>query len=140
MPTAEEYVSPDGRLRFVVVASPGGDVALGFDGYPWHTHADILADLKGSAPADAVRHFVNDLISDKSVIAVWGVPGSVRDVWVSEDPAKDAAYPQDGEVIELRYWSGRAWEGESSSPPDCPTSSRLTSATAASSSGTESNS
>jgi hypothetical protein len=109
--TVEEHVSPDGRLRFLVVADPNGDLALGFDGYPWHTHADILASLSGLAAAGAVRQFVDDLRSDKSVIAVWGVPGNVEDVWVSEDPTRDAAYPQVGEIIELRHWSGRPWDG-----------------------------
>jgi hypothetical protein len=108
--TVEEYVSPDGRLRFLVIACPDGDLALGFDGYPWHTHADILAEGSGLARADAARHFVDDLLSDKSVIAVWGVPGKVQDVWVSEDPARAAAYPRGDEIIELRYWSGRPWD------------------------------
>ena len=115
--TVEEHVSPDGRLRFIVVAAPDGDLALGFDGYPSHTHADILASLSGLTAADAARQFVDDLLSDKSVIAVWGVPGRVDDVWVSEDPASDAAYPQAGEVIELRYWSGRPWDGLKASAP-----------------------
>jgi hypothetical protein len=109
--TIEEHVSPDGRLRFLVLSYPDGDVALGFDGYPSHTHADILATLSGLAAADAVRQFVDDLLSDKSVIAVWGVPGKVEDVCVSEDPARDAAYQQVGEIIELRHWSGRPWDG-----------------------------
>ena len=109
--TVEEHVSPDGRLRFLVVVDASGDIALGFDGCPWHTHADILAALSGLPAADAGRQFVNDLLSDKSVIAVWGVPGRVDDVWVSEDPTSAIAYPQDGEIIELRYWNGRPWEG-----------------------------
>jgi hypothetical protein len=109
--TVEEHVSPDGRLGFLVVAAPDGDLTLGFDGYPWHTHADILASLSGLAATDAVRQFVADLLSDKSVIAMWGVPGKVDDVWVSDDPASDVAYPQAGEVIELRHWSGRPWDG-----------------------------
>jgi hypothetical protein len=109
MSTLEEYISPDGRLRFRVDADPDGDLALGFDGYHWHTHADILASLSGLAQAEAVRRFVDDLLSDRLVIALWGVPGEVRDVWVSEAPARDKAYATEGETIELRYWSGRPW-------------------------------
>ena len=111
MTNVEEHVSPDGRLRFLVVADPDGDLALGFDGFPWHTHADILAALSGLEPAEAVRRYVDDLLDDRSVIALRGVPGEVRDVWVSEEPAQDAACPIEGEVIELRYWSGRPWAG-----------------------------
>ncbi len=109
MANVEEHVSPDGRLRFLVVADRDGDLALGFDGYPWHTHADISAALSGLDETEAVRRYVHDLPNDKSVVALWGPPGEVRDVWISEDPARDAAYPIEGEVIELRYWSGRPW-------------------------------
>jgi hypothetical protein len=105
----EEHVSPDGRLRFLVDADPHGDLSLGFDGFPWHTHADILASLSGLPQAEAVRRFVDDLLNDRSLVALWGVPGKVRDVWVTEDPARDAVYPIEGETIELRYWSRRPW-------------------------------
>ena len=109
MATVEEHVTPDGRLRFVVVADTGGDLALGFDGFPWHTHSDLLASLSGLPEPEAVRRFVDDLLGDRSVIALWGIPGEVRDVWVSDEPTRDAAYPLAGETIELRYWSGRPW-------------------------------
>lgn len=109
MSIVEEHVSPDGRLRFKVVTEASGDLSLGFDRFPWHTHADILASLSGLPESEAVRQFVDDLINDRAVIALWGVPGEVRDVWVSDEPARDAAYPLEGETIELRYWSGRPW-------------------------------
>lgn len=105
----EEHVSPDGQLRFVVVAHPDGDVSLGFDGFSWHTHADILAALSDQSEESAVRLFVSDLLNDRSAIALWGVPGEVRDVWISSDPDRDSCYPIEGETIELRYWSGRPW-------------------------------
>lgn len=107
----EEHVSPDGRLRFLVVADPHGDLTLGFDGFPWHTHADILASSSGMAEAEAVRRYVDDLLADKAVVALWGGAGEIRDAWISEDPARDASYPMEGEVIHLRYWSGRPWAG-----------------------------
>jgi hypothetical protein len=109
MSILQEYVSPDGRLRLLVCASPDGDLALGFDGYEWHTHADILARLSGLDQTEAVRRFVDDLLSDRAVIVLWGVPGEVRDVWVSADPALDKDYATERETIELRYWSGRPW-------------------------------
>jgi hypothetical protein len=96
-------------LRLLVNAAPDGDLALGFDGFPWHTHADLLAEACGLEEGAAVRRFLDDLLNDRTVIALWGVPGEVRDVWVSEEPDRDAVYPLEGEVIELRYWSGRPW-------------------------------
>jgi len=38
--TTQKCVSRDGSLTFVVVRE-GGDVSVGFDWTPWHTHADI---------------------------------------------------------------------------------------------------
>lgn len=103
----EEHVSPDGKLRFRVVTSDGGGVSLGFVGFPWHTHADILAATTGLSQTEAVRQFVRDLIRGKSVIVLWSVGDELQDVWVSDNPGRDIAYPQPGESVELRYWDGR---------------------------------
>lgn len=119
---AEEYVSPDGLLRFVVVTGADGDVTLGFDGFTWHTHSYILAATLGIPEADAVRRYVADLIGGASVIVLWSVGDKLRDVWVSGDPAHDAgyaasAYAEPGESVVLRYWDGRAWVAEPSAGP-----------------------
>jgi hypothetical protein len=37
----EKYESPDGLLR-LLVDREGDDVMVGFEGFPWHTHADLL--------------------------------------------------------------------------------------------------
>jgi len=66
----EEHVSPDGRLWFRVVTGDDGDVTLGFVGFPWHTHADILAATTGLPRAEAVRRFVSDLLSGVSAVAL----------------------------------------------------------------------
>ena len=120
----EEYVSPDRLLRFLVVTCDDGDVTLGFAGFPWHTHADILAATSGRPEAEAVRRFVADLVSGASVIVLWSVGGELRDVWVSDDPAKDTgyastAYAEPGESVVLRYWDGRVWPAEQKVAPDC---------------------
>ena len=103
----EEYVSPDGQLRFRVVTGTDGDVTLGFDGFPWHTHADILAATSGLPAAVAIRRFVSDLIGGVSVIVLLSVGGELQDVWVSDDPVRGAVYPQPGESVVLQYWDGR---------------------------------
>src|SRR2546422_946428 len=105
----EEQISPDGRLRFLVADGEDGDVSLGFAGFPWHTHGDILAALTGLPESEAVRRYVEDLIGGVSVVALWSVAGGLRDVWVSDNPERDADYPEAGESIELRYWDGREW-------------------------------
>jgi hypothetical protein len=116
----EEHVSPDGRLRFRVVTDDGGDVTLGFDGFPWHTHADVLAATTGVPEAEAVRRFVADLLGGVSVVVLWSVGDELQDVWVSDDPARDAGYAsspyaQPGESVALRYWDGRPWRAEAGS-------------------------
>jgi Pentapeptide repeats (8 copies) len=105
----EEHISPDGRLTFRVVREADGDILLGFAGFPWHTHGDILAALTGLAEMAAIRRYVDDLIGGRSVVALWSVAGELRDIWVSDNPERDANYPQAGESIELRFWDGSPW-------------------------------
>jgi hypothetical protein len=119
----EEHVSPDGRLRLRVVTGADGDVTLGFDGFPWHTHADILAATAGLPEAEAVRRFVADLTGGAAVIVLWSVGGELRDVWVSDNPAADAGYAsttyaEPGESVALRYWDGREWHAEPGAAAD----------------------
>jgi hypothetical protein len=105
----EEYVSPDGKLRLLVTTSVDGDMALGFAGFPWHIHSDILTATTGLPKSEAIRRFIGDLVSGESVVVLWSVGGVLQDVWVSDDPAHDADYAQVGESIELRHWDGRLW-------------------------------
>jgi hypothetical protein len=100
-----DYVSPDGALRFLV-RSPDGDITLGFDGSPAHTHGDVLAALSSESPEDAAKRYVSDLISNKLIIAVSKVSGIVRDIWITDDPADDLRYCQPEESIEFRLWDG----------------------------------
>jgi hypothetical protein len=105
----KEYFSPDDQLRFVVDHEEQ-DVHLGFEGFPWHTHAGVLASEFGTSKELAVSRFVRDLLSDRSVIVVSRTGGTIRDVWISADPRSDLRYKSDDEVLEFRYWSGRQWK------------------------------
>ena len=109
MSSEAEYTSPDGLLRFTI-GRDGDDVSLGFAGMPWHTHADLLAGAFGVSEQAAVARFVEDLLSDRSVVAVSRVGGVIQDVWVTDDPSSELRYQPEGEEIEFRYWSGRAWQ------------------------------
>ncbi len=103
----EEHRSADGILTLKVGRENDGDVCIGFDGYSWHTHGDILASLSGLREDEAVRRFVDDVIGGRAIIAVARVAGKVRDVWVADAPVPDKYKPED-ETIEFRYWNGRA--------------------------------
>jgi hypothetical protein len=104
-----EYASPDGRLKFRVVC-PDGDLTMGFDGFPWHTHASILAGLYGLSEAEATDRLVAELVANVSVIAVQRIGGNMTDVWIAEDPAADLVsynrYGASDETIEFRRWDG----------------------------------
>jgi hypothetical protein len=100
-----DHVSPDGALRFLV-RSADGDITIGFDGYPWHTHGDVLAALSSVRPEDAAKRFVADLISNKLIIAVATVTGTVRDVWITDDLTNDLRRCPPEETIEFRLWDG----------------------------------
>ncbi len=109
MATEAEYISPDGSLRFIVDRE-GDDVSLGFAGYEWHTHADLLVGSFGLSEQEAVARFVEDLLGDRSVIAVSRVRGVIQDVSITDDPASELRYKPEEEEIEFRHWSGRAWQ------------------------------
>lgn len=104
MPQAE-YVSPDGALRLLVIA-PGGDITIGFAGYTWHTHGDILPGADADSPEAAARRFVDDVLSGRSTIAVLSAGDVIRDVWVTDDPAKERSFCEPGETIAFRLWDG----------------------------------
>jgi hypothetical protein len=103
-----EYVSPDDQLRFVV-AHDERDLSLGFEGFPWHTHADVLASTFGTSEELAVNRSVSDLLSDRSIIVVSRTGGTTRDIWITTDPQADLRHRSDDEVLEFRYWSGAQW-------------------------------
>jgi hypothetical protein len=109
MANTREYVSPGGGLRFLVVTGDDGDIALGFDGFPWHTHADMLAAVTGLPESDAVEQFLRDLLGSRAVIAVLRVGGKIKDVWVTDDPGSESRDLSEGESVELRLWDGRKW-------------------------------
>jgi hypothetical protein len=109
MANTREYVSPSGGLRFLVVTGDDGDIALGFDGFPWHTHADMLAAASDLTEAIAVEQFLQELLGSRAVIAVLRVGGKIKDVWVTDDPGSESCDLSEGESVELRLWDGRKW-------------------------------
>lgn len=111
MTSTEEHTSLDNLLHFIVWKEDN-DISLGFTGYRWHTHADMLIGTFGDSEKIVVERFVHDLLNDKLVIAISRVKGEVQDIWITDDPATELKYTQTDEEIELRYWSGRKWQNE----------------------------
>jgi hypothetical protein len=101
----EEHQSPDGLLRLVVVRCDDGDIAIGFDGYPWHTHPECEASTSNLSESDAVRFLIDRIITNELLIAVARISGVIRDVWPTNDPAGDLKYMPPNESIEFRWWN-----------------------------------
>jgi hypothetical protein len=106
-----EYVSPDGQLRFLVTC-PDGDWTIGFDGFPWHTHGSILAELSGQDEIAAIERFVADLTGNISVIVLTRRSGVLTDVWITDDRPTVLSdckrYGGPDETIQFRLWDGTA--------------------------------
>ena len=109
MAVRQRYLSPDDGSLVLIVDDEDGDVAVAFDGFEWHTHGDALVGSFGATPEAAVATFVEQILSDRLVIAVCSRDGAVSDVRVTDDPATEQGYAPVGEHILLRFWSGREW-------------------------------
>lgn len=98
-------VSPDGLLR-LVVRRTADDTVLGFDGFSWHTHSDILQATSRDRAADAVERWIADLVDGKLVIAVAKNGDNISDIWVTEDPKAVLRFSSPDEQVEFRLWDG----------------------------------
>lgn len=118
MQLQQSHVSPDGCLKFIVTRAPDGDLTLGFEGFAWHTHADILASIAGLHESVAVERFVSDLLTNRLIIAVATTLDGVRDVWITDDPASEFKYKPNTETLHFRLWNGASaeyfWSGKGS--------------------------
>src|SRR4051794_11547031 len=85
MAIVERHTSPDG-LMCLLVDSTAGDWTIGFDGYSWHTHGEIL-DAWGyeGSPEAQTRAFVRDILGSRQVIAIVRTDGKVSNIIVPDD-------------------------------------------------------
>jgi hypothetical protein len=108
MKVTEQHSTPDGLLKFIV-EDYGDDIALGFNGFPWHTHPECLPPFSKSNPKETIQRFIAELLSDRKLIGLCRKNGKLIDAWVTDTPELDKYKPAD-EEIEFRYWSGRKYE------------------------------
>ncbi len=108
--TTQRYRTPDGMLELLVIHEDG-DITVGFDGYTWHTHGDVLVgeyaflgEVVGT-PEQAVERFLYDLQSDDATIVIYRKGGTIQDVSVSLSEAEDDDSIGPDESRELRSWS-----------------------------------
>ena len=107
MAIVERHTSPDGLLELIIDFTDG-DWSIGFDKFSWHTHGDTLhASGYTGTPEEATRQFVDDILSSRCVIVISRIDGTLRDVWVTDDPDHDEMkYAYENESIEKRFWNG----------------------------------
>ena len=115
MVIAASHISPDGLLR-LVVDHTDGDITVGFIGYEWHTHGDVLLESSGGRNiAQAVDDFVSGIVGSRRILAVRKLSGVIADVWPTDDPADDInglrRYGAPDETIEFRLWDGTPIDG-----------------------------
>lgn len=105
-------------MTFVVVRHDG-DVTLGFEGSPWHTHGDLISALTELAIEEAVGSFVDALLDNRTIVAVTTVEGVVRDIWIADLPIGPDPYKPENESNAFRLWDGTPC-GIDWSPPKPP--------------------
>jgi hypothetical protein len=117
MDQRQEYVSPDGILRLLVIRDEN-DFTIGFDGYGWHTHGDVIAgelQLIGEPEllaAEAVKRFVTDLVGEEVAVCIYRTDGRITDIAATYVPEENDPYLGPGESLEIRTWSGAAWRSD----------------------------
>lgn len=114
MERREVYTSPDGMLRLVVVREEG-DISIGFEGYSWHMHGDVLAGeyvLRGETgltPESAIKRFVTEIVQNRAIITLSRVDDRLQDIWVTDSPDDELKRASPNESVECRYWNGDPW-------------------------------
>ena len=110
MKEAARFLTPDGKFTLLIEPSTesGGD-AIGFEGFPWHTHVDLLSVYEIEPQIETADQFIEELREERLVMVIASVDGRIRDVWVTDNPEDELKYLSPGENLALRYWSGKPY-------------------------------
>lgn len=100
------HISPDGSLALSAIDGVDGEKQVGFHGFDWKLEVSALSTECVPEPEEALEQFIEDVLEDRSIIAVLSKHGEMIDVWVTEDPKSDRSYVRDGEELHFRFWSG----------------------------------
>ena len=105
------FLSPDKVLKLLVMKQDGG-LSLGFEGYQWHVHGDmLLAEYEAETEDAAVGYFIHDLFTGARAVIIHKRGGGVVDISVGyrsdspfySDPRNDP-YSKPDESVEVRRW------------------------------------
>jgi|SRR5579883_2131758 len=112
MASSNTYTSPDRSLTFVTESGDDHHTILHFQDFPWHTHSDLLVGSYGSSEESAVQNFIERLLRNELVIAIYRRGNEVVDICVTDNPSEDLRYVPEGQTLEFRYWDSSAWSPE----------------------------
>jgi hypothetical protein len=108
MENIAQHVSPDGLLRLNLQRDTHG-VTIGFNDFAWSTSGGFLASKWRISEDAAVTRFVDEVLSNRAIIAVALADSAIRDVWVTDRPAAELKYKRHEETIVFRFWNGSRW-------------------------------
>jgi hypothetical protein len=108
MGSASRFETPD--KAFTLVHDPEQHGAIGFEGFAWHTHDDMLEWFDVEPQIRSVPQLIEALESGRLVVALSMGDGEVLDVWITDDPVSELSgeLPA-GQSVTLRYWSGQPY-------------------------------
>ena len=104
MSEASRHTTPDGR--FTLIHDPADDDVIGFEGFPWHTHSELLSGLDTEPEIETMPQLIEALKQRRLVVAVSRINGNIDDVWFTDDPESELIGLEQGHAVELRYWDG----------------------------------
>ncbi|AZO82107.1 MULTISPECIES: hypothetical protein [unclassified Bosea (in: a-proteobacteria)] len=105
----ETHIDPTGSLVLAVDRTDGRLISIGFEGFEWHTHPDLLMGEYGPTAEMALEAFKHALMSDELVIAIIRRGSRMVDVSLPDEPLSEHESLSEGETLERRHWSGRLW-------------------------------
>src|SRR5688500_15640109 len=101
MRNGSRHVTPDGQ--FTLVHDAADDDVIGFEGYSWHTHRELLDALDTDPEIQTMPQLVEALQQRRLVLAVSRINGRIEDVWFTDDPVSELPNAEQGATLELRY-------------------------------------
>ncbi len=104
--------SPDGLLTLVGIQDTDGDITIGFEGFYWHTHGDLLAtpwlDMQQEPldPHDAAVAFISSIVTNQVPLVLHFISSKLKDVWGMGPGDMPPGHGAPDDSFEIRYWDG----------------------------------
>jgi hypothetical protein len=101
-----KHISSDGHLTLLVYQN-SDDWIIGFDGFEWHIHGNLLMPEYGDSPAIAAKNFMKAILEDREFIAISEFIDKPSIISIIDDPESERKYKLPEETLTIRTWSGK---------------------------------